>query len=77
MKSYEGNALFTDLFVVSITINKNYKIINKKKDREEQSKRRKGRKEGNKERKGNWRTNPEDFICTKGAVRRKKVEEGN
>lgn len=52
MKSYEGNALFTDLFVVSITINKNYKIINKKKDREEQSKRRKGRKEGNKERKG-------------------------
>ena len=44
MKSYEGNALFTDLFVVSITINKNYKIINKKKDREEQSKRRKGRK---------------------------------
>lgn len=33
--------------------------------------------EGNKERKGNWRTHP-DFICIKGAVRRKKkVEEGN
>ena len=33
--------------------------------------------EGNRERKGNWRTHP-DFICIKGAVRRrKKVEEGN
>lgn len=35
MKFYEGNVLFIDLFVVFIIINKNYKIINKKKDREE------------------------------------------
>lgn len=45
MKFHEDNALFTGLTAASITINKNYEIINKKKDREEQSQRGKGRKD--------------------------------